>query len=82
MLELLPTKRIGIVIPFHHLLFLRIAIHFSNGMVIPQTKRAGTEPPWGLGGPRFSPKKKIKKIKILLQILLFFLILTPQNFFF
>jgi hypothetical protein len=37
--ELLSNKRIGIVIPFHHLLFSGIAIHFSNEMVIPQTKQ-------------------------------------------
>jgi hypothetical protein len=39
MCELLPNKRIRIVIPFHHLLFLGITIHFLNVMDIPQTKR-------------------------------------------
>jgi hypothetical protein len=39
MCELLPNKIIGIVIPFHHLLFPGKAIHFPNRIVIPQTKR-------------------------------------------
>jgi hypothetical protein len=39
MCELLPNKRIGIIIPFYHNLFPGLAIHFPNGMAIPQTKR-------------------------------------------
>jgi hypothetical protein len=39
MCELLPNKRIGIVIPFYYLLFSGTVIHFPNGMAIPQTKR-------------------------------------------
>jgi len=35
-----PNKRIRIAIPFHHILFLEIAIHFPNGIVIPRTKRS------------------------------------------
>jgi len=38
---------------------------------------------WALPSPKALPKKKLKKIKILPQILLFFLILTiPKLFFF
>jgi hypothetical protein len=37
-----PNKRIGIAISFHHLLFLGIAIHFHNEIVIPRTKRGLT----------------------------------------
>jgi hypothetical protein len=48
---------------------------------------AGAEPPWGLAppSPKVLPQKKkknLKKIKILPQNLLFFLILTLPNFFF
>jgi len=39
MCELLPNKKIGIAIPFHHLLFSEITIHFPNVMAILQTKR-------------------------------------------
>jgi len=39
MCELLPNKRIGIIIPFHHLLFSGITIYFPNGMGILRTKR-------------------------------------------
>jgi hypothetical protein len=45
MCELLPNKRIEITIPFHHILFLGITIHFPNGMAIPQTKRGLGLPP-------------------------------------
>jgi hypothetical protein len=33
------TKKIGIAIPFHHILFPETTIHFPNGVAIPQTKQ-------------------------------------------
>jgi hypothetical protein len=40
MCELLPNKRIGIAIPFHHILFPETAIQFPNRVAIPQNKQS------------------------------------------